>query len=147
MRDRRLIFDLAVRYLARSDKSKAEIARYLARRSVPRALATAAIRKLERLGYLNEAAHALRFAERRLAQRPAGRWRMREELMQRGFSEHLVEDTIRKVYATVDETELASQALALRGGRRTIAQKGRFLEARGFSPGTIARVLHIETED
>lgn len=140
-------FDLAVRYLARSDKSKAEVAGYLTRRGASRALAAATLGRLERLGYLNEAAHALRFLERRLAQRPMGRLRMREELLQRGFSEQLIENTIHQVYATIDENELASQALALRGGRHTVPQMVRFLQGRGFSPATVALVLHIETEE
>jgi regulatory protein len=141
------LFGLAVRYLARSDKSKAEVAAYLSRQGASRVLATATLRRLERLGYLNEAAHALRLIERRLAQRPMGRLRMREELRQRGFSEQLIEDTIHQVYGTLDETELAAQALVLRGGRHTVSQMGRFLQGRGFSPATIARVLHLETEE
>ena len=110
-------------------------------------MANATLQRLEHLGYLNEAAHALRWTERRLAQRPSGRLRMRQELLLRGFSDKLTEETIQKIYATVDEPELALQALALRGGRQTVLQKGRFLQARGFSRDTIARVLHIETEE
>jgi regulatory protein len=142
-----VFLDRAVRYLTRSDKSKAEIARYLTRQGASRAVASRTIRQLERLGYLNEAAHALRWAERRLAARPSGRLRMRQELLQRGFSVDVVEKAIQEVYATIDERELAMQALALRGGRPAVPQMGRFLQARGFSPGTIARVLHIETEE
>ena len=140
-------FDLAVRYLARSDKSKAEVAAYLTRRGASRVLVSATLRRLERLGYLNEAAHALRLIERRLAQRPMGQLRMREELSQRGFSEQLVEDMVQRVYATMDETELVSQALALHGGRHTVSQMGRFLQSRGFSSATIARILDLETEE
>jgi regulatory protein len=147
MRDDGDFLDLAVRYLARSDKSKAEVARYLTRQGASRAGVAAALRRLERLGYLNEAAHAMRWAERRLAQRPSGRFRIRQELLHRGFPEKLTEETLQEIYAAVDESELAMQALALRNGRHTVPQMGRFLQARGFSPATIARVLHIETEE
>ncbi|HET6676544.1 MAG TPA: regulatory protein RecX [Nitrospiraceae bacterium] len=147
VRDDKVFLDLTVRYLARSDKSKIEVARYLARQGASRDVANATLQRLEHLGYLNEAAHALRWTERRLAQRPSGRLRMRQELLLRGFSDKLTEETIQKIYATVDEPELALQALALRGGRQTVLQKGRFLQARGFSRDTIARVLHIETEE
>ena len=142
-----VFLDYAVRYLARSDKSKAEVARYLTRRGASRAVANRTIRQLERLGYLNEAAHALRWAKRRLAERPSGWLRMRQELLDRGFSEQLAEETIQELYATIDESELAIRALALRGGRPSVPQMGRFLQARGFSPETIVRVLHIETEE
>jgi regulatory protein len=146
-REDEVFLDLAVRYLTRSDKSKAEVARYLTRQGASRAGVAAALRRLEHLGYLNEAAHALRCAERRLSQRPLGRFRMRQELLHRGFPEKLTEETLQKIYAAVDESELAMQALALRSGRHTVPQMGRFLQARGFSPATIARVLHIETEE
>ncbi len=110
-------------------------------------MAKATLQRLERLGYLNEAAHALRWTERRLAQRPSGRLRMRQELLHRGFSDTLTEETIQKIFATVDEPELALQALVLRGGRQTVPQQGRFLQGRGFSRETIVRVLHLETEE
>jgi SOS response regulatory protein OraA/RecX len=99
---------------------------------------------LERLGYLNEAAHAMRWSERRLAGKPMGRLRMREELLRRGFPATVTADTVEKLYGTIDEAELAIQALALRGGRHTVPQDGRFLEGRGFSQATITRVLDIE---
>jgi regulatory protein len=136
--------DLAVRYLARSDRSNAEITDYLIRRGASRTIAAATVRRLERLGYLNEAAHAMRWSERRLAGKPMGRLRMREELLRRGFPATVTADTVEKLYGTIDEAELAIQALALRGGRHTVPQDGRFLEGRGFSQATITRVLDIE---
>jgi regulatory protein len=139
--------DLAVRYLARSDKSKSEVARYLTRRGASPAVAGEILRRLERLGYLDEAAHAARWAERRRVRRPMGRARMREELLQRGFSARLADDTIQKIYATIDEAELASQALAKHLGGGTPARLGRFLESRGFARATIVRVLHLEVEE
>ena len=139
--------DVAVRYLARSDKSNAEVTDYLIRRGASCSIAAATVQRLEQLGYLNEAAHAMRWSERRLAQKPIGYLRMREELLRRGFAATVAADTVERIYQTIDESELAAQALALRGGRRTIAQDGRFLEARGFSQATIARVLHIEPQE
>jgi SOS response regulatory protein OraA/RecX len=73
-----------------------------------------------------------------------GRLRMREELLRRGFPATVTADTVETIYGTIDEAELAIQALALRGGRHTVPQDGRFLEARGFSQATITRVLDIE---
>jgi regulatory protein len=139
--------DLAVRYLARSDKSKVQVTRYLVRRGASRSIAAATVRRLERLEYVNEAAHAARWAERRLVRKPMGRLRLKEELLARGFSVRLVEDTIVRIYGTSDETELAAQALTRRGGRRTVSQMSRFLEGRGFARETIVRVLDIEAEE
>jgi regulatory protein len=139
--------DLAVRYLARSDRSNAEITGYLIRRGASRSIAAATVRRLEQLGYLNEAAHAMRWGERRLAGKPMGRLRMREELLRRGFTATVTADTVERLYGAIDETELALQALALRGDRYSVPQNGRFLAGRGFSQTTIARVLHLEPQE
>jgi SOS response regulatory protein OraA/RecX len=140
-------FDLAVRHLARSDKSSAAVTDYLVRRGASRSIATVTVRRLEQLGYLNDAAHAARWSERRLAQKPMGRLRLSKELLQRGFSASLVEDTMDGIYATLDETDLAVHALSLRDRRDTIAQLRRFLESRGFAQEIIVRVLHLEPEE
>jgi regulatory protein len=137
--------DVAVRYLARSDKSNSAVTDYLIRRGASYSVAAATVRRLEQLGYLNETAHAMRWSERRLAGKPMGRWRMKEELLRRGFTATVTADTIGKLYEAIDETDLAAQALALRGGRRTLAQDARFLESRGFSHATVIRLLPIET--
>lgn len=139
--------ELAVRYLGRSDKSKAQVTGYLIRRGASPTIAAATVRRLERLRYVNEAAHAARWAERRLALKPMGRLRLKEELLQRGFSVRLVDDTIARIYGTIEERELAARALALRGGRQTVPQMSRFLQGRGFSRETIVRVLGIEPAD
>jgi regulatory protein len=139
--------ELAVRYLARLDKSKAQITGYLVRRGASPSIAAATVRRLERLRYVDEAAHAARWAERRLTRKPMGRLRLKEELLERGFSVRLVEDTIASLYGTIEERELAARALALRVGRQTVPQMSRFLEGRGFSRETIVRVLDIEPAD
>lgn len=139
--------ELAVRYLARSDKPSSDIARYLTRRGASPAATEATLRQLTRLGYLDEADQARRFVERRLTRRPVGRARLTEELLQRGFSEAVVEETIRTMFASIDEAELASRALARRADGETVAQRGQFLQNRGFSTATISQVLHIDIEE
>jgi regulatory protein len=141
-----LCWDLAVRYLSRSDKSNAEVALYLARQGVSSATAKATVRRLERMGYLNDTAHAMRWAERRLARKPMGRPRLRLELLRRGFPEKLADATLDKLYAEMDEADLAREA-AKSSDRRTERNMGRFLQSRGFSSATIASFLHMEIED
>jgi regulatory protein len=144
-RDGARFLELAVRYLARSDKSKAEIIGYLLRRGASRATAAATVRRLERLKYVDEARDAGRWAERRLTQKPMGRLRMKAELLERGFSARLVEETIERVYGGLDEDELAARVIARRRSRQSIPQLSRFLERRGFTRETIVRVLGIES--
>jgi regulatory protein len=141
-------FDLALRALARSDKTRSQIERYLISRSAPPESVATVLQRLEDRGYLNDAAYARRWAERRLAMKPMGRRRMTLELLQHGFTERVAAATIDRVFAEVTETELATRALAQRRSRKTHAQKGRYLHGRGFTGSTIARVLNLEdTED
>jgi len=137
-------FDLAVRALARSEKTRSQVERYLISRGAAFGSVATVLQRLEDRGYLNDAAYACRWAERRLAMKPMGRRRMTSELLQHGFTESVAGATIGRVYADVTETELAERALAQRRSRKTQAQKGRFLHGRGFSGSTIARVLNLE---
>ena len=136
-------YDLAVRALARSDKTRSQIERYLISRGAPLGSVATVLQRLEGRGYLNDTAYACRWAERRLAMKPMGRRRMTSELLQHGFTDRVAVVTIGLVYADVTETELAARALAQRGSRKTQAQKGRFLHGRGFTGSTIARVLNL----
>jgi regulatory protein len=145
--DERHWWDLAVRCLGRSEKSTGDIARYLARHGASAPDIDVAIRRLERLGYVNDAAYALRWAEGRLIRKHFGRRRMRSELLRRGFSETMIEATLDTLYAAVDEIELARRPAASHGNPRIARNMVRFLSNRGFSPATIARVLHREIED
>lgn len=137
-------FDLAVRALARSDKTRSQVERYLISRGASLGSVEKVLQRLEDRGYLNDSAYACRWAERRLAMKPMGRRRMTSELLQHGFTEIVAVMTIGRVYADVMETELAARALAQRRSRKTQAQKGRFLHGRGFTGSTIARVLKLE---
>ena len=137
-------FDLALRALARSDRTRSQVERHLISRGAPPDSVATVLQRLEDRGYLNDTAYARRWAERRLAMKPMGRRRMTLELLQHGFTESVAEATIGRVYADVTETELAARALAQRRSGKTQAQKGRFLHGRGFTGSTIARVLNLE---
>ena len=125
-------------------KRRSQVERYLISRGAPFGSVATVLQRLEDRGYLNDAAYACRWAERRLAMKPMGRRRMTSELLQHGFTESVAGATIGRVYADVTETELAERALVQRRSRKTQAQKGRFLHGRGFSGSTIARVFNLE---
>lgn len=91
--------NLAVRYLARTDRTVAQVERYLRDKGATRPKAAAVVRELERLGYVNDQAYAVRWAETRLARRPMGRERLKAELLQRGFEEPVVERALKRPIA------------------------------------------------
>ena len=135
---------VAVRALARSDRTTTQIELLLAAKKAPPAQIRAVIRRLTSLGYLDDKAFAMRWAERRLARMPMGRARLQDELLATGCPEHIVQVTLRTLYRKVSERDLATQVVRL-SGRGTSPQKlggvARLLNQRGFDEDTIETVM------
>ena len=135
---------LAVRALARSDRTTAQIEGLLAAKGAPPSQIRAAVLRLKSLRYLDDVAFASRWAERRLARMPMGRARLQEELLATGCPEYIVHATVRAAYRAVSEGELAAQ-LARAAGRASSARKigrlARLLSQRGFDEDTIETAL------
>ncbi len=138
--------DLVVRYLARTDRTTAQVERYVQEKGASRTQGRAVVRELQRRGYLNDQVYATRWAEARLSRRPMGRERLKAELLLRGFEESVTERALRKAYHSVSEQELACQALEGRVNRTRPLQWVRFLRQRGFDDDTIQQVTHIDLE-
>jgi len=135
---------LAVRALARSDRTTAQIERLLAAKGASPSQVRAAIRRLTSLRYLDDVAFAARWADRRLARMPMGRARLQAELLATGCPEHIVRATLRATYRKVNEQDLAMQVVMM-AGRATSAQTpgriARLLSQRGFDEDTIETVM------
>ena len=135
---------LAVRALARSDRTTAQIERLLAAKGASPSQIRAAVRRLTSLRYLDDVAFAARWADRRLARMPMGRARLQEELLATGCPEQIVRATLRATYRKVNEQDLAMQVVTM-AGRTTSAQTrgrvARLLNQRGFDEDTIETVM------
>jgi len=135
---------LAVRALARSDRTTAQIEKMLAAKGASPSQVRTAIQRLTSLGYLDDVAFASRWADRRLARMPMGRARLQEELLATGCPGHIVHATLRATYRRVSEWDLAMQALTM-ASRTTSAQTpgrvARLLNQRGFDEDTIETVM------
>ena len=135
---------LAVRALARSDRTTAQIERLLAAKGASPSQVQGTVLRLISLRYLDDAAFAGRWADRRLARMPMGHARLQEELLATGCPEHIVRTTLRAVYRKVSEQDLAMQVVTL-AGRATLAQTpgrvARLLNQRGFDEDTIETAL------
>jgi SOS response regulatory protein OraA/RecX len=135
---------LAVRALARSDRTRAQIEQLLAAKGASPAQTRAAVRRLIGLRYLDDVAFAARLADRRLARMPMGRARLQEELLATGCPEHIVQATLRAVYRKVSERDLAIQVIATAGRTssvQTLGRVARLLNQRGFDEDTIETVM------
>ncbi len=141
------VFDRAARFLAARPRSRAEVRRRLLRPSPRRAPPTedaveGALDRLERLGYLDDAAFATYWAEQRERFSPRSARAVRQELRQRG-----VDAETAAASADPDDDE----ARAVAAGRKRLAslaqadyqtfytRMGGFLQRRGFGYG-VARV-------
>jgi regulatory protein len=135
---------LAVRALARSDRTTAQIERLLAAKGASPSQIRTAVRRLTSLRYLDDGAFAVRWADRRLARMPMGHARLQEELLATGCPDHIVRATLRAMYRKVSEQDLAMQVVTL-AGRTTLAQTpgrvARLLNQRGFDEDTIETAL------
>ncbi|MBH0189835.1 MAG: regulatory protein RecX [Nitrospira sp.] len=139
---------LAIRYLARWDRTVAQVEQFLHRKGAAQAQIQQTISRLSDLRYLNDGAYAERWIESCLARRPMGRERLEAELLLKGVPEAVAGRAIRAVLRDLDEDALAHRALAgiRRTGRQlTPAQLVRLLRQRGFEEETIDRMIGDRT--
>ncbi len=140
---------LAVRALARSDRTTAQIERLLAAKGASPAQIRATVRRLIALRYLDDVAFAARWADRRLARMPMGRVRLQEELLATGCPEHIVHATLRATYRKVSEQDLAMQVVSMAGqgsSTQKIGRLARLLNQRGFDEDTIETALGMRND-
>jgi len=135
-------FHRAVSYLARFDRTAAQVERFLAGKGASPRHVSQVISRLSALRYLDDRAYGLRWVESALTRRPMGRIRLKNELMSRGLAEPLADVAILEGLQGIDEDTLARRALTLksadRGSRhRTLS----FLRQRGFGEDTIERII------
>ena len=131
--------DRALRYLARREHSRAELARKLAPRAASAEALDALLEELASKKQLSDA----RYAEERARSlaRKYGPAKIRQDLRSRGIADELID-----ALPLDGELELARQALSRRfrlpaRTREEQAKRGRFLQGRGFSLEVIHRLL------
>ena len=132
----------ALRYLARRDRTEAQVTGLLRRRGVSAARIAAQLQRLRRLGYLNDKVYARRWAESRIARKPMGRLRLEAELLAQGLDRPLVLNTLDAVYGGRSERDLARDLLRARAAQAlSQARQVRLLRSHGFSEETIELVV------
>ncbi|MEK6634425.1 MAG: regulatory protein RecX, partial [Nitrospirota bacterium] len=131
---------LAVRYLARWDRTVAQVEQFLLSKGASASQAKQTISRLSDLRYLDDRAYAGRWIESRLARQPMGRERLLAELQAKGIQETVAERAVREALREVDDDTLAKRALKSwqRKGRRVaMLQAVRLLRQWGFEEETI----------
>jgi regulatory protein len=105
--------DLAYRYLGHRDRTVVELRRHLEAKRVEPATIDASVAELERVGYLDDARYAQRFAEDRRTMDAWGADRIERRLLAAGVAPGLVEAAL-DARDTVDEHEAALAVLRRR---------------------------------
>ena len=143
-------FNRAVRYLARFDRTAAQVERFLTSKGASSTQIKQVVSRLSALRYLDDRAYAIRWVETSMARRPIGREGLKSELLTKGLSEALAEEVVGDALQDVDEETLARRALQRqrRQGRRFRPwEMASFLRQRGFAEETIERIISARTTE
>jgi regulatory protein len=145
--------EIAARFLATRPRSRREVERRLQRATAEPPVISAVLERLERLGYVDDAAFVRWWTEQRDRHSPRGRRLIEAELRQRGIGREELE-ALRETWQEPErspgdehlpatDAERAAVALArhLRGrtipdDRQAVQRLGMFLVRRGFDPET-----------
>lgn len=133
-----------MRFLARRDRTVAQVERFLASKGASPVQVRQTVRRLSDLAYLDDYAYAQRWVNKRLAVRPMGEERLKAELQAKGIPETLASQVTADAFREVDEETLAHRALKFvqcRGRRVTRSQMIHLLRRRGFSQEIIDRMI------
>ncbi len=139
---------MACQYLAYKDRTREEIANYLAKKELPEPVISRTLDELTALDYLNDARFAANWARLRINNKKFGKIRVLRELIDKGLDPQLAEKTLDKIYLDVDESVLAKSSAKKKLAqiktadtnqkRRTVAQ---FLQRQGFASDIIEQTL------
>jgi regulatory protein len=148
--DAALLYDCAVKALARRMRSVAELKRLLRTRVEPgdagEAMVEAVVIKLKEQKYINDAQYAAAFSSYRRDNERFGRRRVATDLKARGVHGEVVEKAVAAAYSGVNEDKLARDYLRKKRLAKPKTQKDaarifRALARAGFTTATIVRIL------
>ncbi|MCX7599662.1 MAG: RecX family transcriptional regulator [Armatimonadetes bacterium] len=138
----------AFRLLARRSRSRAEIRRYLKTKGFDQTTIETVLGQLERLGYVDDAAHSRAYAEQLVAQGRSGPRAVYAKLRQRGVAAEVAKAAVDDALSGMDQDAMAQRlaerrlrtlaALDVYTKRRRLYE---YLARRGFDPDTISSVI------
>ena len=144
------LYEYAIRSLARSMRTEADLRRLMETRVEPgepgAAIIATVVARLKQQKYLDDQSFAETYARLRQQNEKLGVRRVRQNLQQKGVGAKLIADTLESRYANVDEEALARQHLERKRIRKPENEKEtarvlRRLVAAGFSTSVIYKIL------
>jgi len=98
---------LAYRYLSNRDRSARETADHLKKKGFEEAVVQETLRYLKEAKYLDDRRFAEHWARTRAENRQFGKYRLRQELIGKGITQDLINETLDTLFETVNEIDLA----------------------------------------
>lgn len=143
---------LALRQLAAAPRSRAELARAMARKGVPAEVAERVLDRFTEVGLVDDAAYAEMLVRSKQSSRRLARRALAEELRRRGVDQEVAADALAQV-SDEDEEQAARELVAkrLRGmaGLEPAVQRRRLagaLARKGYSGAVAMRVIGAALE-
>lgn len=142
----------ALRYATYKSRTSEEVRRKMLEKDFAPEEAEYAVQFLEEFGYVDDSKYALAFIYETMKRKPAGESRLRQELLKRGVSKHVVEDALTQAFPPETSRETALE-LALAAAQKKIRSLERkdpskrkqalvgYLQRQGFSWAVIKNVL------
>ena len=139
---------LTYRYLSHRDRSVRETADYLGKKGFEQAVVQETLRYFQEANYLDDRRFAEHWARTRAENKQFGKYRLRQELIGKGLSKDLIDETLDTLFETVKEIDLARAVVEkklpsmqdLPADKRKNRLIG-LLQRKGFSGDIIYKVL------
>ena len=145
----------ALKLLAVRPRSEKELRQKLLQKGFTGKIVFEVISDLKKVDLINDEKFAESWAFSRLANKPMGRFLLKQELFRKGIKKELIEEVIKKSFEDEKEIELAKKLLDKRKklfqnleDRKVQKKLSDFLLRRGFSYEIVNKVMHLkETEE
>ena len=139
---------LGYRYLSHRDRSTRETAEYLKKKGCDEIVVQETLRYFKEASYLNDRRFAEHWARTRAENRQFGKFRLRHELLGKGLSAEIIDETLDTLFETVREIDLARAVVAKKlpamqdiDPNKRKSRLAGLLQRKGFPSDIIYKVL------
>ena len=149
--DKSLAKEKALKLLELRSRSERELKQKLRQKGFTEKIIFEVVSDLKKVDLINDEKFAESWASSRLANKPMGKFLLKQELFRKGIKKELVEDVIKKSFEDEKEIELAAKLLERRTklfqnleDRKVQKKLADFLLRRGFSYHIVNKVMRLK---
>lgn len=149
--DKSLAKEKALKLLELRPRSERELKQKLRQKGFSEKIIFEVVSDLKKVDLINDEKFAESWASLRLANKPMGKYLLKQELFRKGLKKELIEDVIKKSFEDEKEVELAVKLLERRKklfnnleDRKVQKKLADFLLRRGFSYHVVNKVMRLK---